>query len=275
MVYRLSRRLKKNSRGVSAIEFAIVLPVLVVLVMGIIEFGWILNGHITLTGAAREGVRAAVTNEDSTAAATAAVNAHVESMDALSVGSLSLNPPEGEGVFGEEMTLSLSGTLPTLIGFFDWLGNDGVYSLAAEATMRYMGAAHGKPSDTGAGSGADDNDNGSGSGNGNDSDNDNGSDTDNGSDSDNVAPALIPFDREGNGSTLTISFDKPVGDIEFSLNQATVEYLNSTEVSIVFNPPLGNNYNNSSMTINVTGLEGETSTYIIDFQNDNQGWSSN
>lgn len=48
----------RNEKGQSLVEFAIVVPVLLLLVMGIIEFGWLFNGQITLTSAAREGARA-------------------------------------------------------------------------------------------------------------------------------------------------------------------------------------------------------------------------
>ena len=52
--------LKKNDRGASMIEFAIVTPLLLIpLVVGIIEFGWIYNGYISLNGATREGARVA------------------------------------------------------------------------------------------------------------------------------------------------------------------------------------------------------------------------
>jgi Flp pilus assembly protein TadG len=41
------------------VEFALVLPVLLLIVFGIIDFGRALNAQIELTGAAREGVRLA------------------------------------------------------------------------------------------------------------------------------------------------------------------------------------------------------------------------
>jgi len=46
-----------SEKGQSAVEFALVLPLLLVLLLGIIEFGWFLNAKITITGAAREGAR--------------------------------------------------------------------------------------------------------------------------------------------------------------------------------------------------------------------------
>ena len=53
---RLLRR-STSERGAAAVEFALVLPVLMLLVFGIIEFGFIFNRWVTVTHAAREGVR--------------------------------------------------------------------------------------------------------------------------------------------------------------------------------------------------------------------------
>lgn len=50
-------KLIKGEKGQSLVEFAIVLPVLMLFLLGIIEFGWLFNAKITLTSAAREGAR--------------------------------------------------------------------------------------------------------------------------------------------------------------------------------------------------------------------------
>ena len=55
----LSTSRKARDRGTAAVEFALVLPVLLLIVFGIIDFGRALNAQIELTGAAREGVRLA------------------------------------------------------------------------------------------------------------------------------------------------------------------------------------------------------------------------
>jgi hypothetical protein len=54
---RLPRRGRED--GAAAVEFALVLPVLMLLIFGIIDFGRMLNAKITITEAAREGARAA------------------------------------------------------------------------------------------------------------------------------------------------------------------------------------------------------------------------
>ena len=46
-----------RDRGAAAVEFALLLPMLLLLVFGIIDFGRALNAQITLTQAAREGAR--------------------------------------------------------------------------------------------------------------------------------------------------------------------------------------------------------------------------
>lgn len=48
-----------RDRGASAVEMALVLPLLVAIVFGIIDFGRMLNAEIQLSQASREGVRLA------------------------------------------------------------------------------------------------------------------------------------------------------------------------------------------------------------------------
>lgn len=58
-------KLLRRQQGQSLVEFALVLPVLILIIMGIIEFGSLWMTMNVLSGAAREGVRiAAVTAPD-------------------------------------------------------------------------------------------------------------------------------------------------------------------------------------------------------------------
>jgi len=52
------KKRKRDDRGAVMVEFAIVLPILIMLVMGIIEFGRAYNAQVSIQAAAREGARA-------------------------------------------------------------------------------------------------------------------------------------------------------------------------------------------------------------------------
>lgn len=59
-----------RERGAVAVEFAIILPVLVLLLFGIIEFGRGYNAKIALQGAVREGARVLAIDSGDPVAAT-------------------------------------------------------------------------------------------------------------------------------------------------------------------------------------------------------------
>jgi len=50
----------KNQSGASALEFAIVLPIILLLILGIIEFSFLLYNKAVITNACREGARAGI-----------------------------------------------------------------------------------------------------------------------------------------------------------------------------------------------------------------------
>lgn len=50
-------KLKKSEKGQSLIEFVLILPILLLLILGVLEYGWMLNAKVTVNSAAREGAR--------------------------------------------------------------------------------------------------------------------------------------------------------------------------------------------------------------------------
>lgn len=65
---------KTSERGAVAVEFAILAPLLIMILLGIMEFGRAYNVQISLSNAAREGVRVMAINNNQTAAKAAAKN---------------------------------------------------------------------------------------------------------------------------------------------------------------------------------------------------------
>jgi len=70
----------RDERGASAVEFALIVPLLIVLVLGIAEFGHAFQVSGTLSAAAREGVRVMALQNDPVAA-RAAVRTAAPSLD--------------------------------------------------------------------------------------------------------------------------------------------------------------------------------------------------
>jgi Flp pilus assembly protein TadG len=53
-------KILRSNEGQSLVEFAIILPILLMLIMGILEFGIMLNSYLAVRNASREGARAAI-----------------------------------------------------------------------------------------------------------------------------------------------------------------------------------------------------------------------
>ncbi|UKA53165.1 pilus assembly protein [Arthrobacter sp. FW305-BF8] len=125
-----------SERGAAAVEFAILLPLLVMLVMGIIEFGRAYNAQISLTSAARESVRVMAISNNPASAKTAAVNAAVSLRPALRPTDVAITtngPSAGLCVTGATATVTLNYSLSTMTGIA------GPFTLTAKGVMQCGG----------------------------------------------------------------------------------------------------------------------------------------
>ncbi len=61
--HRLFRKVK-DEKGQAMVEMALVLPILLLLLCGILDFGWLFYNQLSLNNAAREGARYAVVNTE-------------------------------------------------------------------------------------------------------------------------------------------------------------------------------------------------------------------
>jgi Flp pilus assembly protein TadG len=76
-----ARRLSRSERGTAVVEFALIAPLLFLIVFGIIEFGRMLNAYNELTQLAGQGARAATVNRNPDGSAIGAASGTVDDAD--------------------------------------------------------------------------------------------------------------------------------------------------------------------------------------------------
>ncbi len=110
-----SRGRKSAERGSVAVEFALVLPVLLLIVFGIIDFGRLLNAQIELTGAARDGARLAALGYP-TAEVQARVAAAAPDLSGITTTVAASCPPGAGPTADAQVDVSYPFTFITPIG---------------------------------------------------------------------------------------------------------------------------------------------------------------
>lgn len=94
----------RSEKGQSLVEFALVVPLLLVLLFGIIDFGRVFHVYLTLDHAGREAARAASIGKDDLTVKTVAVN------DASSINltddKISINPSPRSS--GTDVTITIT-----------------------------------------------------------------------------------------------------------------------------------------------------------------------
>jgi Flp pilus assembly protein TadG len=118
----------RNEHGAAAVEFALIVPILLLLVLGITEFGRAYNAQTTLSDAARAGVRTMAIHSNVTEAKASAKDA-APSL-ALTDAQITVTPSTCDGSTGPA-TVSISHTVD-LIFFSD-------VTLTGKGTMRCNG----------------------------------------------------------------------------------------------------------------------------------------
>lgn len=119
---------RHRDRGAAAVEFALVLPILLTLVLGIIEFSHLYNAQIVITNAAREAARTmAVTNNPATATTAARTAA----------SGYTINVAVGACSSGAEVVSNVSSSVGLITG--SWLGLPATFTIQGQGAMRCGG----------------------------------------------------------------------------------------------------------------------------------------
>jgi Flp pilus assembly protein TadG len=125
----------REQRGASAVEFAFIVPVLVVLVLGIAEFGHAFQVQGTLSAAAREGVRAMALRNNPDEAKDVVQNAASSLDPAITDAQIDLDPDFcPPNVQNTSVRLTIHYPMPFLTDFF----GDGI-DLTGTGVMRCNG----------------------------------------------------------------------------------------------------------------------------------------
>lgn len=119
---RLPRRAGRR-RGASAIEMALVLPLLALLVFGLLEYGWWFMIDLAATNAVREGARTATTiagacpNGAAVAEGQLAMSDYLTRAGLASVGAASPSCTCATVATGPQFQCTLTIDFPRLVGF--------------------------------------------------------------------------------------------------------------------------------------------------------------
>jgi len=98
----------RNEQGQTMTEFALVLPVLALILFAVIQFGIVFNNYITLTDATRAGARKAAVSRQDPNRNSAVMSAVRSSASDLTSSKLSVSPPSSTWDPGADVTVTAS-----------------------------------------------------------------------------------------------------------------------------------------------------------------------
>ncbi len=114
------RKQLRSERGATAVEFAFVVPLLILLVLGIAEFGRAFQVQGTISAAAREGVRMMALQNDPAAARAAVRNAASSLNPGVTDAQIAITPASCPTLDAgtTQVRLTVNYPMPYLTDFF-------------------------------------------------------------------------------------------------------------------------------------------------------------
>jgi len=122
--------------GQTVVEFALVLPVLLLILLGIMEFGRIWMTQNAITNAAREGARKAVLPSATQAQVETLIHNYLSGAGlTLSQVSITCTNEGATGQVGDDVTVGVDYNMALLVG--NMLGLGGSLQLSSSSVMRH------------------------------------------------------------------------------------------------------------------------------------------
>lgn len=109
-------RSARDDTGAAAVEFALILPVLMILILGLVEFSLVFNAQISMTNAAREGARYMAIHNNATDATQEAIDAAPSMNPGLSADEVAVSP--SACARGVTVTVTIEHDQGLVTGFF-------------------------------------------------------------------------------------------------------------------------------------------------------------
>lgn len=143
MLRKILRRVGRGERGQDYVEFAVIAPILLLLVLGIGDFGRVFNSYLLITGGAREGARYAAVGRSE-----ADVVSRVEETTSGLAVAVTVDPADpGDRTPNEPVTVTVSADVQVLSAPILLLlrtagvieEDDDSFHLVSSAQMRYEG----------------------------------------------------------------------------------------------------------------------------------------
>jgi Flp pilus assembly protein TadG len=120
-------RLLKEKQGQTLVEFALIVPIFLLLVFGILEGGRVLHSQMTVAEAAREGARAVAVSGDRTKAAIAV---------SKFPGTFTTTVTPSPLVYGQTVSVKVSTTVPIFTPLLRAFFNPNPFPVSSTANMR-------------------------------------------------------------------------------------------------------------------------------------------
>ncbi len=130
-MFRLFRR--DRERGAAAVEFALVLPLFILLIFGTMEAGWFFSQQVEIRNAAREGARLAVVDYGTAGEVTTATLSRAQLSGAGATVTICMESgPDADETSDDAVSVTVAKTYTSLTGVFNFF--DG--AMSSEAIMR-------------------------------------------------------------------------------------------------------------------------------------------